>query len=82
MISQSISFLASGSVTTAISIVVTLLALFAGVVVRFIVVTQRREQAWPQFPMISVRGETPKRSFSLYGQETLKLGLEQVRAQA
>jgi hypothetical protein len=46
--------------------------------IRFVLETIQRERVWPQFPMISVRGETPKRSFSLHGRETVEKGLRQV----
>lgn len=38
-----------------------------------------KKKPWKGFPLISVRGETPQRSFALYGRETLEKGLKEVR---
>lgn len=37
-----------------------------------------RNKAWPQFPLISINGLGPRKSWMLHGREVLKEGLQRV----
>lgn len=50
----------------------------AAAVIRSLLSKTRRERPWNGFPLVSVKGETPQRSFALYGRETLAKGLQEV----